>query len=146
MPDIAGLLVGEWRLDRTVSDGGDMVGRASFVPSHDGLLYRESGRLRLEDGQGYDFARRYLYRVSGLRMDVYFDEAKPRLFQTIRLAQINGIAVGEGFHACPPDLYRSRYWLEEGAVRIEHVVSGPRKDYTISSTLTRISGHPGSSM
>lgn len=138
VPDIAALLVGEWRLDRTVSDGGDMVGRASFTPTLEGLRYRESGRLRLEDGKGYDFERRYLYRISGLRMDVYFDEKLPRLFQTIRLAQINGISVGEGFHSCPPDIYRSRYWLEEGVVRIEHVVSGPRKDYTISSTLTRI--------
>jgi hypothetical protein len=116
-----------------VSGGQMMTGKATFsqIAEHQ-LRYAETGTLSLANGKDYAFERRYLYELRPHGFRVLFDEAPPRLFQDIDLAENNGDLTGSGFHNCAPDAYASSYRFNlPVGFRIVHDVAGPRKSYAI---------------
>lgn len=137
--DLATILAGAWNLSRRVSGQAEMSGTAVFTPDETGLHYHESGQITLLDGQKLAFSRRYLYRFEGGSMDVFFDEAEPRLFQSVELTASDGQITGQGFHNCPPDVYVSNYrFLLPTWFSIVHRVDGPRKSYSIETDFIRV--------
>ncbi len=123
---------GRWRLDRRIRDAqGDREGRfrgdALFRPEGATLFYRERGELTL-DGREMAAEQSHVWRQEGNRICVVFADGRP--FHTFEL----GVLTPEGRHVCAPDLYRVLYdfgaWPEW---RSEWRVSGPRKDYTLTT-------------
>ena len=130
---------GEWRVERAIEDvragrAGRFEGRAIFTPDADGLAYLEEGVLTMDGAAGFAATRRYRWRDAGAgTIEVRFDDG--RLFHRFYADEpMPGAA-----HECPPDQYRVGYdfrawprWIADWRAR------GPRKDYRIVSTFTRL--------
>jgi Family of unknown function (DUF6314) len=130
-------LRGRWLLDRSIEGHATMQGHAAFTPAEEGRLhYREDGRLVLANGSEFDAAREYFYALSENGFRVFFQENPPRLFHDVTLiAEHSGEWVGQADHPCGEDHYRSFYrFLPDGRFIIRHVVTGPRKGYTMVTT------------
>ncbi len=131
---------GLWRITRRIEDrlaGGEgrLTGTARFEPDPggDGLVAIEEGTLVLGGAPPMAATRRYLWReeVPGA-ITVRF--ADGRFFHSFA----PGAAAPEARHDCAPDLYRVRYdfsaWPDW---RAEWRVTGPRKDYTMTTDFRR---------
>ncbi len=114
--------------DRRGGVTGEFRGTARFQPDGGGLLYRETGRLRMGDGPGLSAQRRYLWFQAGDRIEVRFEDG--RQFHSFRP---EGRAPGTD-HPCGDDLYGVTYdfsaWPNWSA---EWAVNGPAKDYRMVS-------------
>lgn len=133
-------LAGAWLFDRVIDGQGSMQGIATFTPlDPESLGYREQGRLKLLNGTELEAEREYVFRNGDCGFDVFFKETPPRLFHAILLsASGDGAFSGSAGHVCNLDHYQSTYTFRvDGGFVIRHVVSGPRKDYTMITTYTR---------
>jgi len=117
-----------------------MQGIATFTPlDQERLTYREQGNLRLLNGTELQAEREYIFSKSDAGFEVFFKEIPPRLFHKVSLSTRAGGLSGDAAHLCSLDDYRSTYtFLPDGKFVIRHVVSGPRKDYTMITTYSRI--------
>jgi len=134
-------LPGAWSFSRVIECQGHAQGLATFRPlDAQSLAYREQGRLRLLDGTELEAGREYVFRARDRGFDVFFKETPSRLFHTVELAASNGGALsGSADHLCNLDHYQSTYTFRgDGGFVIRHVVSGPRKGYTMIATYTRV--------
>lgn len=134
-------LAGAWSFNRVIEGQGHMQGLATFTPlDAERLAYREQGRLRLLNGTELEAEREYVFCARDRGFDVYFKENPPRLFHTIELAASDGGALsGSAGHLCNLDHYQSTYaFCGDGGLIIRHVVSGPRKNYTMTTTFMRV--------
>jgi Family of unknown function (DUF6314) len=138
-------LQGQWRLDRSIEGHATMQGQAIFMPADQGWLhYREDGRLVLANGSQFDAAREYIFAPRAQGFSVFFQENPPRLFHDVTLvAGQGGEWLGEADHPCGEDHYRSLYrFLPDGRFVIRHVVTGPRKGYTMVTGYSRAEPQP----
>lgn len=134
-------LIGSWSFDRVIESQATMQGIATFTPLDSGrLAYREQGCLKLANGTEVQAERDYIFSNSDGGFKVFFREDPPRLFHEISLSASSGGALsGRAGHLCKRDDYQSAYmFLPDGTFVVRHVVSGPRKDYTMSTTYTRL--------
>lgn len=134
-------LTGAWSFNRVIESQATMQGAATFTPLKDGsLAYREQGHLRLSNGTELQAERSYIFGKGEQGFRVFFEENPPRLFHAISLsASVGGALSGSARHLCNLDDYRSSYtFLADGRFVVRHVVSGPRKDYTMTTAYTRI--------
>ena len=139
--DVMKKLIGSWSFDRVIESQATMQGIATFTPLDSGrLAYRERGCLKLANGTEVQAEREYFFSNSGGGFKVFFREDPPRLFHEISLsASSGGTLSGHARHLCNRDDYQSAYmFLPDGTFVVRHVVSGPRKDYTMSTTYTRL--------
>ncbi|WP_375263168.1 DUF6314 family protein [Palleronia sp.] len=127
---------GDWKLDRSILDrrGGPdsrFEGRAHFAPDGAVLHYRESGTLHMGDA-AFEAEQAHLWRMDGARFRISFFDGRP--FHDFEA----GIEQPDGRHDCDPDVYLVRYdfsaWPDWTA---EWTVTGPRKDYVMTSHYTR---------
>ncbi len=133
-------LAGSWAFDRIIEGQGTMQGIATFtLLDQERLAYREQGNLRLLGGTELRAEREYIFSKSDTGFEVFFKEIPPRLFHKVSLSTRAGGLRGDAAHLCNLDNYRSTYtFLPDGKFVIRHVVSGPRKDYTMTTTYSRI--------
>jgi hypothetical protein len=139
--DVVEKLIGSWSFNRVIENQATMQGVAIFTPLDAGrLAYREQGDLKLANGAIVQAEREYVFSDSRRGFKVFFREDPPRLFHEIALfASVPGELSGRAGHMCGHDDYQSAYtFLSDGTFAIRHVVSGPRKDYTMTTTYTRI--------
>jgi hypothetical protein len=138
--DVFDVLKGRWRLVREITPGGKMMGKAVFTECDKGVLdYIETGKLTLENGEVLDFSKAYQYRLNATGdIDIYFADGvtKGVLFQTLKM---NDSGQAQAKHFCDPDHYQSRYNFEAlpDRINITHKVTGPKKDYISTTSLTR---------
>jgi uncharacterized protein DUF6314 len=135
-------LIGSWSFKRVIEGQVTMQGAATFMPLSDGsLAYREQGHLKLSNGTELQAERSYIFSKGEQGFRVFFEEKPPRLFHEISLSASDGGALsGSARHLCNLDDYQSSYtFLADGRFVVRHVVSGPRKDYTMTTAYTRIS-------
>lgn len=129
---------GDWRLERRIEHAGGrgdarLSGRARFLRAGATLIHEESGTLTVDGSPGpaMQASRRYLWRAEAGWIAVRFDDGRP--FHGFPL----GVLRPEATHLCDPDRYAVRYdfsrWPEWRAV---WRVTGPRKDYVMTSRLT----------
>lgn len=139
--DCAPRLAGAWTIRREIiGAGARFSGEAAFRPLDDGrLAYAEHGRLDLPDGTSLKGEQSYFFTPADDGFAVHFDETPPRLFHDVSLQVLaDGGFAGEATHLCVDDIYSSRYlFLPDGSFETTHVVSGPKKDYTVRSIYTR---------
>ena len=125
---------GTWQIDRRIEDRrgpeGRLEGAARLTPDAEGLVYEETGLLRLGDGAPFAASRRYLWREGPEGIELRF--ADGRFFHRFRPD------APEAEHPCGADLYRVRYdfaaWPEW---RSEWRVTGPRKEYRMTTCYRR---------
>lgn len=138
---VFGALHGAWSLARRISDGTAMAGTAVFAPAvdGDGLAYREQGTLQLARGGVFQAERRYVFQPRPAGFAVLFADTPRRLFQEVALAASDGTLSGEAVHLCADDRYASWYAFHpDGSFSVRHVVSGPRKSYSLDTRYRRI--------
>jgi hypothetical protein len=137
--DLFAALPGTWTLARTVTPDGVLDGMARFAARPDGGLdYHERGELVLPGGR-FAAERRYLLMPHRDGFTVHFADADPRLFHHVTLArEADGSLTGAAPHPCGQDLYVTSYrFAPDGGFTIINRVSGPNKDYTVTSAYTR---------
>lgn len=126
---------GGWRIARLVVDGrGRMTaafaGTCRFEPDGEGLLCEEIGVLR-HDGKRYRSGRVTLWRFSrGGAVEVRFADGRP--FHAFTLGR------PEAVHLCGPDHYEVAYTFGEDRFLSRWVVSGPTKDYVMTTRYRRL--------
>ncbi|OAF12450.1 hypothetical protein AYJ54_06380 [Bradyrhizobium centrolobii] len=144
--EVAEKLAGSWSFNRVIEGQGTMQGVAIVTPSDKGgLAYREQGNLKLLNGTELQAEREYIFSKSDRGFEVFFNENPPRLFHDISLsATVGGDLSGSAVHLCNLDNYQSTYnFLPDGRFVVRHVVSGPRKGYTMTTTYTRVARRSG---
>ena len=126
---------GAWamvRIIENVPEGviGEFWGEARFAPDGRGLTCRENGVLRFR-GFDYHAARVSLWRFPGEgRIEVRYEDGRP--FHDFIEADPQAI------HDCGEDRYRVSYEFEPSAWVSRWEVSGPGKDYVMSTRYRRI--------
>ncbi len=126
-----------WHISRPIEDrragmSGEFRGAAVLRPHGEGLLYHETGRLRLGKVPVLAAERKYLWLQADDRIEVRFEDGRP--FHSFRP---EGRAAGTD-HPCGRDLYRVTYdFTAWPAWSSEWVVVGPAKDYVMSSRYER---------
>jgi len=139
--EVMARLAGSWSFARGIEGQGCMQGLATFTPlDAKSLAYREQGLLRLQNGTELEASREYVFRRTDRGFEVLFKETPLRQFHAISLsASEAGALSGSASHLRNLDHYRSTYtFRSNGSFVIRHVVSGPRKDYTMVTAYTRI--------
>lgn len=137
LPETLSDFKGNWSLERLIRDAraGQVVqadGRAVLRPEGDELIYDETVTLHIPGQPEMTGTRRYLWRASGDRIAIHFDD--DRYFHTLQLGQ----GRPEDHHDCPPDSYDALYDFT-GWPRwtVRWTVSGPRKSYEMETKYTR---------
>ncbi|MEQ9325744.1 MAG: DUF6314 family protein [Rhodospirillales bacterium] len=138
MSDLFSYLEGDWRIERRIDDRklgetGTLAGVASFTPDADGLDYSETGTLHIGSYSGIA-ERRLRFRRGGPpeTADIRFPDG--RHFYRLDL----GRGEWQARHDCPPDIYRLATLVTDASCwRQEWIVSGPRKDQTITTIFHR---------
>ena len=98
--------------------------------------------MRLPGGGELAAYAAYLFAPRDGGLDVFFDEAPLRLFQSFALYEDGDVWRGESQHLCAPDQYCSRLAVyPHGGWSLDHTVTGPRKGY-ISQTSYRRADEP----
>jgi hypothetical protein len=143
--DLAGFLLGGWRLDREILDAsgrgldGHFSGGARFILDDHapGLLrYVEHGTLRLGSSRGPAY-RHLTYHVDGARAQVMFDDG--RYFHDLDLRE----GVWEVEHPCGRDRYHGRFDVVDAhRWRQQWTVNGPHKHQRIRTVLARSAADP----
>ncbi len=126
---------GQWALSREIfhDDGAKAVfeGHAVWAEGQGGYLYREEGALHIAGHGPVTAERNYIWRVATAGgIDVCFDDGRP--FHHI------GVQATGDRHWCDPDTYVVEYDFSDWPKwRSEWAVTGPRKNYRMSSFYTR---------
>lgn len=138
MSDLFSYLEGDWRIERRIDDRklgetGTLSGWASFTLQADGLDYSETGTLHIGNYSGMAERRlRFCRDDTPEAADIRFPDG--RHFYRLDL----GCGEGRALHDCPPDIYRvTTIATDAGCWRQEWVVTGPRKDQTITTVYRR---------
>jgi hypothetical protein len=140
--EVTNKLIGSWSFSRLIEGQATMQGIATFTSLDAGsLAYREQGHLKLQNGTELEAERAYIFSNGDGGFRVFFKENPPRLFHAISLsASVGGALSGSAGYLCNLDDYQSTYtFLADGRFVVRHVASGPRKDYTMTTTYTRVS-------
>ncbi len=130
-------LPGSWTQTRNIVPGGRYEGTAIFTRTdQDTLYYTECGIVTLDTGHIIDKAQRsYIFKCVGDQISVLFDEKTPRLFHELTL---DDAGKATAIHECSDDIYNSSYhFIEPGRFTITHTVTGPRKNYVMTTQYSR---------
>lgn len=138
------------------SDGLSKTAAAAAADGNDlEYLYIEDGEFKTDSGFSFNATRRYVWRYNERtdKISVWFvqPESLKRadyLFHEIELSQQEDRSQpwrAKAGHLCVDDYYDVKYMFEFNAINlrkwnIEYTVNGPKKDYTISGTYTRMTG------
>ena len=130
-------LEGSWRISRTISGYGAVIGTAVFTKKEESELhYREEGDWMTTLGTVHRVYREYIYRqaLDG-EIGVYFADQPMKLLHPLQFDASNE-ATGE--HVCNKDSYQAKYvFVDDDCFTLAYIVKGPEKDYTIYTEFTR---------
>eukprot|EP00037_Helgoeca_nana_P034014 m.420217 g.420217 ORF g.420217 m.420217 type:complete len:172 (-) comp32310_c0_seq1:304-819(-) len=138
--DFKEYLRGEWRLQRRIDDRkarrtGSFIGQCHFTDDDAGvgLICREEGQVRIGDFSN-SASRTYYYVFRGpTEFSLTTDDGEVLLDLDVEFGS------ADGTHLCAPDTYRGRVEiLTADSWTQTWTVSGPAKDYTLDSRLTRV--------
>lgn len=142
-PDFAGLdIAGVWAIRRTIRPHGRFTGLAEVRAMGGGAFaWREAGDLRLAGGAVLKAERRYIYHVGPEpgAIVIRFDDG-PGAGELLHRFVFDGAArTARHRHPCPPDVYDAKMTLiGADQFRLTYRVSGPRKDYVMTSSYRRV--------
>jgi dimethylaniline monooxygenase (N-oxide forming) len=139
------LLRGDWSIDRRIEPGGQFTGEASFTPrSIDSLLYKENGRVVLDNGTELDGGNSYVYALRNGDIEISFADGPSRGKQFIDISlaaddRNEFPIVSADRHLCRLDIYEAIFRLETADLfSMTYVVRGPKKGYVSRSAYRRL--------
>ena len=139
------LLRGHWAIDRQIEPGGHFSGTAAFTQrSADSLLYRETGRLVLDNGTAMDGENSYVYALRNGDIEVSFADGPSRGRHFIDISMPADHPddlpiVSADRHLCRLDTYDATVRIETRALfTLTYVVKGPKKSYVSRSVYRRL--------
>ncbi len=141
------MLLGTWRLERTLGRQGNMQGTAKFQKTNRANLYhyQEVGTISLEKGKQLSAYREYAYIYQDHQIMVHFwdpiQKQPGKLLHTLQFIQpfpqpypIHAYNT----HICKLDRYQAHYVFDnDHAFQLHYTVNGPCKDFTIQTCLFR---------
>ena len=133
-------LPGAWTLTRDIEDAragaGGFAGAAHFTAQADGaLLYEEHGELTLGAWRGPAW-RRWRYSLEGDALVIRYPDTNAELHSFRFAEDQNGDLSSKHAHHCREDRYDAVFRrLPNGAIMLTYAVTGPAKDYRLSSAL-----------
>jgi hypothetical protein len=135
---------GEWRLEKSMSDGSLFTGTAKFERAADNCLsLTESGVLtlpgaQLQAGRAWDWFLRERCSLE-IRYPHAHGGGPYHLLTPVRLCDGWGADgwAGSATHLCGADAYLADYSFSEDAILIDHSVKGPKKGYRIEARMRR---------
>ncbi len=131
-------LIGAWHLERKISSGENLTGKAVFSQANENcLLAEESGQLQMTDGNLVSAHRRWIWQEEQGDLRIFFDESPLRLYHGFRPILKGQNWFGTGKHICQPDTYVGEYQMSADRMEIRQSISGPKKDYSIVSVYRR---------
>lgn len=68
---------------------------------------------------------------------ISYNENPLRLYHRLEIAMENGHWRGSADHFCAPDTYSGAYKFEKNKILIDQKITGPKKDYSVSSLFER---------
>ncbi len=128
-------LAGSWSLERTISSGEKLNGKAVFeIISDTAFLMREEGELTLLSGASIRASRNwYWHLVDNKRLEITYNAERDQDYHLIALRYEEGLWRGQAEHLCGADLYEGYYQFCNNQFEIKQTVKGPAKDYRICS-------------
>ena len=146
-------LEGTWTLQREIKQATGihlMNGRVTFTRQQTNHVfhYQEKGGLRLANtNQTYTAYHAYGYGYQQNSIQIHsWDDNKQQLGPTLHILYFsNGVKTDqEGLssthtHCCNQDQYTLHYtFVSPSEIKTTYLVEGPRKDYTIQTTLFKV--------
>ncbi|WP_417904900.1 DUF6314 family protein [Candidatus Tisiphia endosymbiont of Micropterix aruncella] len=141
-------LVGTYAITRILGNYGTAKGIAYFIEDkkhiyspHSRILYREELDVKYYGNTNKVKAfKDYLYSLEQNKIVKYFvNENNNGLFYQLHFIS-NTPFQAEGTHQCNLDLYQANYtFLNKNSFELSYKVLGPNKNYTITTSFTRIS-------
>jgi hypothetical protein len=128
---------GRWQMVRIIENLpqgviGEFWGECAFEPDGDGLTCTEAGVLRFR-GNDYAATRVSLWRFpGGGRVEVRYEDGRP--FHDFPEREPAAV------HDCGDDHYRVEYDFGEGTWLSRWAVTGPAKDYVMTTRYRKIGG------
>jgi hypothetical protein len=133
-------LAGEWRLQKTFSDGSRFSGHAIFDPiRRNAHAMNEKGVLTLPDGNSLAASRQWDWFLDedGSLAIAYPADQGGSLYHRLIPKGSDGAFSGGASHLCAADNYDAEYRFDRASIVIDHRVKGPKKDYRIEALFTR---------
>lgn len=132
-------LAGCWRIERKISTGEILIGKAVFEAISDtAFLLSETGELTLKDGQKIAASRDWFWALSGKsRLEITYDEERLLDYHLINLQHEDNRWIGSAKHLCSDDLYSGEYYFSENCFEIHHTIKGPNKNYSVMSIYSK---------
>jgi hypothetical protein len=138
------MLRGHWTIARRITPGRHFTGTASFTAlAADSLLYRENGRLLLDNRTELDGENHYVYALRNGDIEISFADglSKGKRFIAISLPVDHSKAfpfVSVDRHMCRLDTYEATFRMHDPDMfSMTYAVSGPKKDYISRSVYRR---------
>jgi hypothetical protein len=120
-----------------------MFGTGEFTETASGIFHAERVEYTLPNGGPMSGYRHYLWRFEGpttaqiLHATPAGEPGEP--FMRLHFRPLNGGLTAEDRNLCGADRYAGTFVFESrDTLNITYVVSGPHKDYTLTSRLTRL--------
>jgi len=140
---------GDWSFTREIKTDGDKLfglakGKASFTKdTNESLYYSEDGELDLQQSKTKnDFYKSYFFSFYKDHIKVYFSGGanSEQLYQEYTYADKQILPIAG--HACNRDFYNSEYHItDENQLRQVTTITGPKKDFLITTIFNRIGVH-----
>lgn len=133
-------LPGRWTLRRNIPGQGHLDGQVTFTAiDATRLLYEERGSLHL-DKHSNEATRSYIYELKDDRIIIYYNDPARTgdvLHELVFSPEARGF-VSRHRHICAPDTYDLMFRFgHDRNIEMLYDVHGPKKDYTMHSSLTR---------
>lgn len=138
--EIERIFSGRWKVSRKLNGELFFSGQVEFADADlEGLLrYREEGEARYPGGFRAIAFREYYFLPRNAAFQVFFDQDKTRLFNSVTLKSDGQGLFGKDTHQCGNDIYKSEYhFVAPDEWAWAHRVSGPKKDYSLHSVYRR---------
>ncbi|MEO9275162.1 DUF6314 family protein [Marinomonas sp. 5E14-1] len=143
--EVLSYFVGSWKVQRAISGFGEITGQATFQVNdeHEQCLdFQEAMVLSNIQNKSQDQKpnafRTYQYRMTDEGFDIFFSDGatKGDLFLSFAFTQASTL---KSHHLCIKDHYDAKFeFLSDRQFQLSFSVVGPKKDYSILTTFTRL--------
>lgn len=132
-------LAGSWSLERNISTGEKLNGKAVFESISDtAFLLREEGELKLLNGTVIPASRNWFWHLlNNSTFEITYDEDRLQDYHLLHMSQAEECWSGSSKHLCGEDLYSGMYRFFENRFEITQMIKGPNKDYSVSSIYSK---------
>lgn len=128
-------LTGSWLLEREISTGEKLRGKAVFeVISDTAFLLCEEGELKLQNGLTIPAIKSwYWHLLEPAILNITYDEAGLEDYHRVSLKLNDYTRLGCAEHLCGGDVYLGDYRFSPNHFEISHTIKGPNKNYSVRS-------------